>query len=98
MVPWTEAVRTDDVVVLHADGNRLRVAEAQWRRVTTRARVIVVQTEEAIVKGQPAKIGQLVIDLSAQPPLQRLAHPAGEPVLAEKGGQLIVESAVVCLC
>jgi hypothetical protein len=67
LVAWTSAIGTYDVIIFDADGNRLRVTKAQRRRVATRAGVVVIQTEQAVMKSKPAQVSKLVVDLSTQP-------------------------------
>ena len=57
----------DQVVVLDADGDRLRVAEAVRRRVAAGAGVVVVQAGDLVEQEQPAQIGEFRIDRAAEP-------------------------------
>jgi hypothetical protein len=56
----------DDAVVVNADRYRLRITEAVRRRVATAACVVVVQAANDVKPEQPAEIGQLPIDRTAQ--------------------------------
>jgi hypothetical protein len=38
--------------------------------MTTRAGVVVVQTEQAVMKSKPAQVSKLVVDFSTQPLFQ----------------------------
>src|SRR5690606_5260315 len=55
--PWT-----DDAVVVDADRDGLRVAEAIARRVTPTARVVVVQPLDAVEPEEATDVGELMVD------------------------------------
>ena len=64
------SIGSNNEVVIDADGDRLGVAKARRRRVTTGAGVVVVKTDDRIVEQVTTEVGELIVELSAQPLFQ----------------------------
>src|SRR5690606_13492847 len=84
-------VRPDDAVVVHANRDRLRVAEAVRGRVAAGACIVVVQSLNRIEPEQASDVGESAIEAAAQPLLEGLLDAAGEPELRETTAECDVE-------
>ena len=62
--------------------------------MTTRAGVVVIQTEQAVMKSEPAQMGKLFVDLSTQPLFKTQSDSASKLMLPEKRGQLLIQSVI----
>ena len=91
LVARSRAPRAHDAVVVDADGDRLRVAEAVRRRVTAAAGVVVVEPLDGIEPQQPSELREPPVDGAAEPRLERLRDAAGEALRREVAAQHGVE-------
>jgi len=73
-------VRPADEVILDADGDGLRAAEARGGGVAARAGVVVVEADDGVVEQVAPEVGQPIIDFAPQLLLQGRAYSAREAV------------------
>jgi hypothetical protein len=83
--------RSDEVVVLDADSDRLGVAEPVCGGVAAGAGVVVVKARDLVEPEHPAQVGELRIDRVAEASLQCRVDPSGEGRLLEGRDQLCVQ-------
>jgi len=89
------AVDVDNAVVVHADGDALRVAEPVGRRVTSPARVVLMERGLVVEPQQSAKIGKLQIEAAAETVLERRLHRPCKPLGSEDRRELGIQPVVV---
>jgi hypothetical protein len=85
-------IRADDIVIVDADRNRLRIAESERRGVTTGARVVVVQSEDLVEKQKAPQIGERRVDAATQASFERPFDASGEARLTQDGAEGAVEA------
>src|SRR6185437_7781106 len=85
------AIGPDDIVVLDADRDRLRVAECPARRVAAAAGIVVVETARLVEPEEPAEIGKLRIEGSAEGRQELRLDRTGEARAAQCGSNLPIE-------
>ena len=91
LVTRARTIAPDDIVVLDADRDRLRVAESPARRVTPTARVVVVEAARLVEPQEPAEIGKLRVKGSPEPRQKLRLDRTGESRAAQFGQHLPVE-------
>ena len=89
-------VGADDPVVVHADRNRLGIAEGVRRGMAPRAGVVVVQSLDRIEPERAADISELMIDAPPKASLERLGGPTGESMAREIAAQHGIDVRGVC--
>ena len=67
LIAGARAMGPDNIVVLDADRDRLRVAECPARRVTATASIVVVEAARLVEPQEPAEIGKLWVKRSPEP-------------------------------
>ena len=89
LVARSLATRSHEEVVVDADRDRLRIAEAIRWRVAAAACVVVVQALDRIEPKLASNVGELPIDAPAEPRLECARDPTGESqarkLLAQRG-------------
>src|SRR5215468_8168636 len=95
LVARADTVRPDDVVVIDADRDRLRIAESVCGPVTAGARVVAVQTEDLVEEEQPPELDIAGIELAAEPGLERGVDPPGKAGLPQDMLKLAVQLLIV---
>jgi len=85
------AVRADDIVVLDADGNRLRVAERATRRMAAAAGIVVVQPTGLVEPEQPAEVRQFRIQRSPERREELRLDRTGEARAAKRCAHFRIE-------
>src|SRR5262249_1897909 len=81
----------DDIVVLDADRDRLRVAECSARRVTPTACIVVVEAARLVEPKEPAEIGKLRIKGSPERRQELRLDRTSESRAAQRDSHLPVE-------
>src|SRR5262249_50673300 len=87
LISRSNPVRTDQVVVLNADGDRLRIAHPVRRGMTPTATVVAPERLKLVEPEQPAQIRQLRIDRTAQVLLDFPAKSLFDSARELRGGQ-----------
>src|SRR5256885_9991779 len=87
LVARSLATRSHEEVVVDADRDRLRIAEAIRWRVAAAACVVVVQTLDRIEPKLASNVGELPIDAPAESRLECARDPAGESEVRELAAQ-----------
>ena len=95
MISGTDAIRSDDTVILDADGDGLRVAETSRWRVASAASIVAVQATIGIKEQPSPKICQFETNWSPKPGGQCGFDVAGEPRPLKYGAQLPIDATVV---
>src|SRR5262245_57464973 len=82
------------MVVLDADGDRLRVSHAGRRRVTAAARVVVVDRGQLIEPQKVPETRQPAVDLSPESIVEGALDRAREAMLTKNGCELAIQLAI----
>src|SRR5437773_11943138 len=85
LVAGARAIGPDDIVVLDADRDRLRVAECSARRVTPTAGIVVVEAARLVEPKEPAEIGKLRVKGSPERRQKLRLDRTGESRAAQRG-------------
>src|SRR5262249_42441831 len=101
LISRSHPVSTDQVVVLNADGDRLRIAHPVRRSMTPAATVVASERLKLVEPEQPAQIRQLRIDGTAQVlldfPAKRLFDSAGELRGGQGFGQIPIQASFIVI-
>jgi len=83
-------VRSNDAVVINADGNRLCITKTIRWRVTATTRIVIVQASDGVKPEQAPKISQLIVYLATDPLFERGFDSAREAFILEHGPQFFI--------
>src|SRR6185436_18722189 len=85
LIAGARAMGPDNIVVLDADRDRLRVAECPARRVTPTASIVIVEAAQVVEPQEPAEIGKLWVKRSPEPLQELRLDRTGESRAAQRG-------------
>jgi hypothetical protein len=99
LISRASAIRSDEVIVLNANGHGLGVAESVCWRMAPAARVVMMQRMDLVKPEQPAEVGELGVDSPAEgllkPLMENFLDPACKPCVGQYCRQLVVQAIVV---
>ena len=94
LIPRTHAVRADNVVVVHADSDRLCVAKAVGGRMTAAAAVVVMERMNGVEPQQAAEVRELRLQTAPKTRLKLGLDVPREAVLPEDLCQAAIQHAL----